>query len=152
MKLKQFKWLFIGGLTLSSLLSSCGVQDEGDESRVLAVQGPFIPANRVESHIRSAGFPSNLVNTMRAIAQCESSLGAKSYAIGGNGLRHTGLFQISDLHQGACGYGSLSRSQFHSKMTAPALNARCAYVVYRQAGSSLAPWDCYRFGSYARYL
>ena len=128
-------------LSMAVLLSSCGTKEESSYE-VKKVQGPFIPKNQVASHIRKAGFPERLVNTMLKIAFCESSYGAKSYAWG-QGRRHTGLFQISDLHHSACGYGHLSLSTFRSKMTAPGLNAKCAYTVYKNAGFSLSPWDCY---------
>ena len=122
-------------------LVSCGINHQ-ELSFDKTVQGPFIPRNQVASHVRNAGFPEHLVETMVNIAFCESSLGAKSFAWG-QGRRHTGLFQISDLHHSACGYGGVSLSTFRSKMTAPALNAECAYQVYRNAGFSLNPWDCH---------
>ena len=113
-----------------------------DESGIHALEtlGPFITANGVRTHVRNAGFPNSLVETLVRIAQCESSFGINSYAWGG-GNRHTGLFQISDLHRSACGYGTLD--SFRNSMTDPAKNSRCAYVVYVNAGYSLRPWDCY---------
>lgn len=127
-----------------ALVVGCGRPDVNEEagSRVLDVQGPFIPENEVRSHLRSAGFSASEQDVMVRIARCESSLGAKSYAWGSNGLRHTGLWQISDLHKSACGYGSLSMDGFRSKMTAPGLNAKCARVVYVNAGG-FGPWDCF---------
>lgn len=132
----------------SSINSSAQIFDyeaersELDESgiRPLETLGPFISANEVRTHVRNAGFPNSLVETLVRIAQCESSFGINSYAWGG-GNRHTGLFQISDLHQRSCGYSSLDG--FRNNMTDPAKNARCAYVVYVNAGHSLRPWDCY---------
>ena len=113
-----------------------------DESGIHALEtlGPFITANEVRTHVRNAGFPNSLVETLVRIAQCESSFGINSYAWGG-GNRHTGLFQISDLHRASCGYGTLDG--FRNSMTDPAKNSRCAYVVYVNAGYSLRPWDCY---------
>jgi hypothetical protein len=108
--------------------------------RPLATLGPFITANEVRAHVRNAGFPNSLVETLVRIAQCESSFGINSYAWGG-GNRHTGLFQISDLHRSSCGYSSLD--SFRNNLTDPAKNAKCAYVVYVEAGYSLRPWDCY---------
>lgn len=131
--------------SLLSLMSGCGsdMNRLGDAaSEPLVTQGPYLSRSEVRSHIVNAGFPSYLADTMVNIAQCESSLGARSYTWAG-GNRHTGLFQISDLHQSACGYGAYDKSTWHSKMTAPALNAKCAYVVYRNAGNSLRPWDCF---------
>lgn len=131
-------------LGLSVMLASCGQPDINDDtaSSVLAVQGPFIPENEVRSHLRQAGFSNSEIEVMVRIARCESSLGARSYAWGGNGHRHTGLWQISDLHKSACGYGDLSLDGFRSKMTAPGLNAKCARVVYLNAGG-FGPWDCF---------
>ena len=120
---------------------SCGREPE-PLSQTLDTRGPFLPESEVRSHVRNAGFKGWEVDTAVKIAFCESSFGAGSFAWGSNGLRHTGLFQISDLHRGSCGYGSLSIDGFRSKMTAPALNAKCARVVYVNAGG-FRPWDCY---------
>lgn len=135
----------------STLIVSCGSQDVGEESSPLAVVGPFISKSQVKSYIAAAGFPADKVNVAAAVSQCESSLGTKSFAIG-QGRRHTGLFQISDLHKGACGYGGKSLDGFRSAMNAPGANAKCAFVVYKNAGSNFSPWDCYRFGSYRKFL
>jgi hypothetical protein len=145
MKNSLSKTLAIGTCTLAIAFVGCGSPDGTDDvtsSGVLDVQGPFIPENQVRSHLRSAGFSGSQVDTMVRIARCESSMGARSFAYGSNGLRHTGLWQISDLHKSACGYAGVSMSTFHSKMTAPGLNAKCARVVYVNAGG-FGPWDCF---------
>lgn len=136
--------LLAGGV-LMALMGGCGSDMSSSGvggSEPLVTQGPYLSRYEVRSHVLNAGFPSYLADTMVRIAQCESSLGARSYAWAG-GNRHTGLFQISDLHKSACGYGGYDKSTWHAKMTAPALNAKCAYVVYRNAGNSLRPWDCF---------
>lgn len=115
---------------------------EDDSMSVLATLGPFLSENDVRYYVRNAGFPERLVETLVDIAYCESSFGINSYAWGG-GNRHTGLFQISDLHRSACGYGQHSIDSFRNSMTDPARNTQCAYTVYVNAGYSLTPWDCY---------
>lgn len=132
------------GLALSGVVAcgqpSADLANSGSEP--LVTQGPFLSASSVRTHVRNAGFPESLVETMVNIAHCESTFGAGSYAWAG-GRQHTGLFQISDLHIDSCGYTSSSYEGFRASMTDPAQNARCAYVVYRNAGYSLVPWDCY---------
>jgi hypothetical protein len=123
----------------SSYESEMSTLDQ-DGIRPLETLGPFITADEVRTHVRNAGFPNSLVETLVRIARCESSFGINSYAWGG-GNRHTGLFQISDLHRASCGYSTLDG--FRNSLTDPAKNARCAYVVYVDAGYSLTPWDCY---------
>lgn len=115
----------------------------GVELLPLGTSGPFLSASQVAKHVRNAGFPTNMVNRMVRIAKCESSFGVTSFAWGQR-RRHTGLFQISDLHHKACGYGSKSLGAFRNVMTDPAANARCAYTVYKNAGYSVRPWDCAR--------
>lgn len=133
---KLLLWLFT-----FATLSSCG-QDPDSEVTTLATVGPFIPESQVASHIRSAGFPERLVNTLLNIAYCESTFGAGSYNWSG-GRRHSGLFQISDLHKGACGYANTTMEGFWHHMADPLSNTKCAYIVYKNAGYSLHPWDCY---------
>jgi hypothetical protein len=135
----------LAGIVLAMGTTSCG--NSGEEldstgSRPLDTLGPFLSPNEVRTHIRNAGFPNSLVETLVRIAECESSFGTNSFAWGG-GNRHTGIFQISDLHKSSCGYGGSSLDTFRARMTDPAKNAACAYVVYREAGNSLTPWDCY---------
>lgn len=131
-------------LSSTLLAAACGRDAEQTDSGtdVLSVQGPYIPEREVRSHLANAGFKGGEIDTMVWIARCESSLGAKSYAYGYNGLRHTGLWQISDLHKDSCGYGGHSIEGFRAKMTAPGLNAKCARVVYVNSGG-FSPWDCF---------
>ena len=131
-----------GAVSCMGLIASCGKMEEGDtSSETLAVKGPFLSQASVRNLVVQAGFKGAEVDTAVRIAKCESSFGVGSFAIG-QGRQHTGLFQISDLHRTTCGYGRLSIQNFRNTMTNPSANAKCARIVYLNAGS-FRPWDCF---------
>ncbi|NBO37037.1 hypothetical protein EBU99_00460 [bacterium] len=129
---------------------SCGRSNVAQEAATLTTQGPFVPQSEVTKHVQNAGFQGWEIHAAAAIAECESSNGLRSFAYGA-GNRHTGLFQISDIHRSFCGYGNLSVEEFRSKMTSPSLNAQCARKLYVRRGD-FNDWDCFYFGSYKKYL
>lgn len=141
MKKNLFKNLALGTVLLG--LAACGSKTKADfgNYEVLGTQGPFLSRGEVHSIVVNAGFDNGWESdTAVDIAYCESSFGTTSYAIGG-GRRHTGLFQISDLHINTCGKGN-NLAAFRKQMENPQENADCAFNLYSNRGN-FDDWDCY---------
>ena len=86
----------------------------------------------------AAGFPADQIPMAVAVALAESSGRPNATNRNRNGSTDYGLWQINSVH------GALLRDGSWSN---PTDNARMAYKVWKQAGSSWRPWVTYKTGA-----
>lgn len=104
----------------------------------------LISAPLIAQFAQSAGWSSQSdIATATAIALAES--GGKSDATNknSNGTTDYGLWQINSIHKDALAIGDWKD---------PSINAKMAYMVYKQAGNSFKPWVTFNNGHYKDHL
>lgn len=97
----------------------------------------------MQSLLRQAGWPENLIVTMAAIGMAES--GGRECVIGtlANNEYSVGIWQININP-------ALKRPWTKTQLCDPLFNARVAFQIYGQQG--LKAWGAYTNGSYRKYL
>ncbi len=104
---------------------------------------PKLSDTQIAAAAQSAGFSGNHLAVAIAVALAESGGDPTATNKNNNGSTDYGLWQINSVHAALLRQGSWSN---------PADNARMAYAVYKQAGSSFSPWVAYKNGTYLAFM
>lgn len=119
--------------------------DSGLGASCSTTGGIKLSAGQIQSLLRQAGWPENLVLTMSAIVLRESA-GGWTGAVNACGSEHSvGLAQINIAP-------SLGRPWSESQLKDPLFNLQVAKQIYDQAGGSFRPWGAWTDGHYRDWL
>lgn len=107
-----------------------------------------LTAEQVAGYARGAGFPTAQIPTAVAIARAESSFNPRAR----NYVPCLGLWQINVSGKMGPARRRALGINTNEALYDPAINARAAYMIYKEAGNSWKPWTTYTSGAYKKYL
>jgi hypothetical protein len=113
----------------------------------------ILPDGQIAAEARKAGFAGNrqIIAVAVALAESNGDFDAHNYNLA-TGDDSWGLWQINMLGRMGPDRRKKLGIKSNEELRNPSVNARGAFLVYREAGGSFRPWSVYTNGRYLGYM
>ena len=130
----------VGPVGPDSAIARKNNADKGKANSGTGVNIANLGDARIAAYAIAAGWSGDRAVTAVAIAFAESSGNARATNKNSNGSEDFGLWQVNSIHK------PTEDEKFN-----PASNARKAYSIYQEAGSSFKPWVTFNTGAWTKH-